>query len=139
MPPWRPNRGARRTRPATTDDSAAQMASSSSNDDHAAWSMVGDVVGDAAKQETARPGHALVTDHDQVGFGLFGDVEDRLGGLALDRMCLHLDPLLAGGRGGGVKNQIDVLARADLVLHIRRGAFLLAFDLPLRDRRVGAD
>jgi len=28
---------------------------------------MGDFVGDAAEQETARPGHALVADHDQVG------------------------------------------------------------------------
>ena len=57
---------------------------------------MGDVVGDAAEQEAAGPGHALVADHDQVGLGLFGDVEDRLGGVGLDRVGLDLDPLLAG-------------------------------------------
>ena len=82
---------------------------------------MGDVVGDAAEQEAAGSGHALVADHDQIGVGLFGDVEDRLGRLALDRVGLHLDPLLARRRGGGIEDQVDVLARADLVLDVSGG------------------
>ena len=72
-------------------------------------------------------------------FGLFGDVEDRLGRVALDRMGLDLDPLLAGVGGGGVEDEVDVLARADLVLDVGRGVALLALDLALGDRLVGAD
>jgi len=48
---------------------------------------------------------------------------------------LHLDPLLAGRRGCGVEDQVDVLAGADLILDVRGRAFLLAFDLALRERR----
>ena len=56
---------------------------------------MGDVVGDAAEEEAAGAGHPLVADDDQVGVGFLGDVEDRLGGVALDRVGLDLDPLLA--------------------------------------------
>jgi hypothetical protein len=79
---------------------------------------MGDVVGDAAEHEAAGAGHPLVADHDQVRLHLFGDVEDRLRRIALDRVGLDLDPLLAGVGGGGVEDEVDVLARADLVLDV---------------------
>jgi len=100
---------------------------------------VGDVVGDAAEQEAAGAGHALVADHDQVGLGLLGDVEDRLSGVGLYRVGLNLDPLFLGRGCGGVEDQVDVLARADLVLDVRRGAGLLAGDALIWDGGVGAD
>ena len=60
-------------------------------------------------------------------------------GRALDRVGLDLDPVFLGGRGGGVEHEVDVLARADLVLDVRRSALLLALDAAFRDRLVGAD
>ena len=42
-------------------------------------------------------------------------------------------------RGGGVEDQVDVLARADLVLDVGRGVALLALTRRFGDRRVGAD
>ncbi len=90
------------------------------DDDHAAGSVMGDVVGDAAEEEAAGAGHPLVADDDQVGVGFLGHVEDRVGGVALDRVCLDLDPLLLGGGGGGVEDEVDVLAGADLVLDVGR-------------------
>ena len=68
------------------------------DDDHAAGSVMGDVVGHAAEQEAARAGHPLVADDDQVGLGLFGDVEDRVRGVPLDRVGLDLDSLLLRAR-----------------------------------------
>ena len=62
-----------------------------------------------------------------------------LGGVALDRVGLDLDPLFAGVGGGGVEDEVDVLARAELVLDVSRGVALLVLDLALGDRRVGAD
>ena len=44
----------------------------------------------------------------------------------------HLDPLPARFRGGGIEDQVDVLARADLVLDVGRRAMLLAGHPPLR-------
>jgi len=99
---------------------------------------MGDVVRDAAEDEAAGAGHALVADHDQVRLDLFGGAEDRLGGVAFERMRGDLDPLLAGLGGGGVEDEVDVLARADLVLNIRRSIALLVFDLALGDRGEGA-
>ena len=99
---------------------------------------MGDFVGDAAEQEPAGAGHALVADHDQVGLGLFGDAEDRLGGVALDRVGLHLDAVFARIGGGGVEDQVDVLARADLVLDVGWGLQLLARDLGLAKTQQGA-
>ena len=46
---------------------------------------MGDLVRHAAEQEALGAGHALVADHDQVGVGLLGDVEDRVGRVALAR------------------------------------------------------
>ncbi len=100
---------------------------------------MGDVVGDAAEEEAAGAGHALVADDDQVGLGLFGDVEDGLGGIGLDRVGLHLHPLLAGCRGSGLEDEVDVLAGADLILDVSRGVVLLAIDLAFRQRLVSAD
>ena len=51
---------------------------------------MGDLVGDAAEQEAPGPGHALVADHDQVGLDLLGDVEDRVGRVALAGVGLDL-------------------------------------------------
>jgi hypothetical protein len=44
---------------------------------------MGDLVGHGAEQEALGAGHALVADDDEVGFLLLGDVEDRVGGVAL--------------------------------------------------------
>ena len=69
------------TDPPSSPDPPASLGRA--DDDHAAGSVMGDVVGDAAEQEAARAGHPLVADDDQVGLDLLGDVEDRVGGVAL--------------------------------------------------------
>jgi hypothetical protein len=52
---------------------------------------------------------------------------------------LHLDTLLPGLRGGGVEDEVDVLAGADLMLDVGRDVLLLPFQATLRDRLIGAD
>ncbi len=96
-------------------------------------------MGTLPKEEAAGAGHPLVAHHDQVGIGLFGDVENGLGGIGLDRVDLNLHPLLLGRGGGGVEDQVDVLARADLVVDVGRSVLPLPLDAPFRHRRVGAD
>ena len=53
---------------------------------------MGDLVRHRAEQEAPRAGHALVADDDEVGLRLLGHVEDRVGGIALPRVLLDLDP-----------------------------------------------
>ena len=45
--------------------------------------MVADAVGHRAQQEALGARHALVAHHDQVGVVLLGNVENRVGGIAL--------------------------------------------------------
>ena len=65
------------------------------DDHHAAGSVMRDLVRHAPEQEALGAGHALVADHDQVGALLLGDVEDRVGRVALARVSLHVDARLA--------------------------------------------
>ena len=53
--------------------------------------MVRHLVRHRPEQEALGAGHALVADHDQVAAPLLGDVEDRVGGIALAREGLDLD------------------------------------------------
>ena len=50
--------------------------------------MVGDLVGHRAQQEALGSGHAPVADHDQVTALLLGDIDDRVGRVALACECL---------------------------------------------------
>ena len=56
--------------------------------------------GTEPEQEALGARHALVADDDQVGLPLLGDVEDRVGRIALAGVRMDLDPglldLLAG-------------------------------------------
>ena len=74
------------------------------DDHHRARRVVGDLVRDRAEQEPLGPGHALVADDDQVGGALLGDVEDRVGRVALARVD--------GDRDAGVAGHGRRLARA---------------------------
>ncbi len=56
------------------------------DDQDAAGRVVRDLVRHGAEQEALRARHALVADHDQVGALLLGDVEDRVGRVALARV-----------------------------------------------------
>ena len=100
---------------------------------------MGDVVRHAAEEVAARPGHPFVADHDQVGLHLFGDVQDGVGRVALDRMGLRLDP--GGGRNDledilnlmqvvGMKERSDILRFASRFYPEARvsGKLLLAVD-----------
>ena len=96
-----------------------------------------DLVGHRAQQEALGAGHALVADDDEVGALLLGDVEDRVGRVALTREQRDLDALLLGHLGRGGERRVDVLARVDHPAHVvRRLRGLLA--QPRRpDRREG--
>jgi hypothetical protein len=48
--------------------------------------------GNAAERKALGPGHPLVAHHDQAGALLFGDLEDRVGRVALARVRLSRDP-----------------------------------------------
>ena len=56
------------------------------DDHHAAGGVMGDVVRDAAEDESFFPGHPFVADDDEVGVDFLGGVEDRVGRVALDRV-----------------------------------------------------
>ena len=60
------------------------------DDQHRAGRVVGDLVRHRAEQEALGAGHALVADDDQVGLLLLGDVEDRVGRVALARIQVDL-------------------------------------------------
>ena len=62
--------------------------------------MVRHLVRHRSEQEALGAGHAFVAHHDQVGVALLGDVEDGVGGIALARTEVDLDPLRAGELGG---------------------------------------
>ena len=92
-----------------------------------------------AEQEAPRPGHALVADDDQVGAALLGDVEDRVGGVALAGEDLHLDAGLADDVGGLAERLVDLLARVDHPLQVRGRLPRLLAQARLGDRLVGRD
>ena len=71
-------------------DALAARRSGRADDQHRAGRVVGDLVRHRAEQEALRAGHALVADDDQVGLLLLGDVEDRVGRVALARVDLDL-------------------------------------------------
>jgi hypothetical protein len=101
--------------------------------------VVADLVRHGAQQEALGAGHALVADDDQVGIGLLGDVEDRVGRVPLTRVRLGRDALLARHLDGLAQRRVDVLTRVDHPLQVgRRLVGLLAQALP-RHRLVGAD
>ena len=83
------------------------------------------------------PGHSLVADHDQIGADLLGDVEDRVGGIALPRMRLDVDPLLLGKPGGGLEGDVHVLARTQRIGHVAGHLALLLADATAGDRLEG--
>src|SRR5262245_8551488 len=103
-----------------------------------AGSVVRDLVRNAAEQEPARTGHSLVPDEDEVGVVLLGDVEDRIGGIALSRMGDDLDALLLRRRRRPVEHELNVLARIDRVRDVARDPRLLLPEPGLRHRLVGA-
>src|SRR6185295_11864919 len=65
-------------------------ASGRADDEDAAGGVVRNLVRHAAEQEPLGARHALVADHDQVGPGLLGDVQDRVGGISFTRKGLGL-------------------------------------------------
>ena len=95
-----------------------------------AWWLT--LVRHAAEQEPPRAGHALVADDDEVGALLLGDVEDRVGRVALAGVGLGLDAALARGLGGAAQRRVDVLARVDHPLHVGRGLLGLLAQPPAR-------
>ena len=61
-------------------------ASARADDQHRARGVVRHLVRDRAEQEALGARHALVADDDEVGADLLGDIEDRVGGVALARL-----------------------------------------------------
>ena len=113
---------ARRSSRATAAPDAARRAkrlrSGRADDQHRAGRVVGDLVRHRAEQEALGAGHALVADHDQVGFPLLGDVEDRVRGIALTRVHVDRHAGLAADRRGRLERRVDVLARVDRPLQV---------------------
>ncbi len=99
--------------------------SGGSDDQHRAGRVVRDLVRHAAEQEPLGARHALVADHDQVGVLLLGDVEDRVGRLALAGEGAHLDPGGLDSAAACVEDRVDILARAHGVCDVIRRLLLL--------------
>ena len=108
------------------------------DDQDGAGRVVRDLVGHRAQQEALGAGHALVAHDDQVGAALLGDVEDRVGGIALAREGLDLDTGLLRQLGGLRERGVDVLARVGHPLDVGRQLAGLLAQARLRDRLVGA-
>src|SRR5436305_6161053 len=88
--------------------------SSSPDDQHRARCVMGHLVRYRAEQEPLGAGHALVADHDQSRALLFGDIEDRVGGIALARERLNrFDAGLLGFVAGLLEQRHDIAVRAD--------------------------
>lgn len=100
--------------------------------------VVGNLVRHRTEQETAGPGHSLVADHDQVRVDFFGNLENRIGRIAVHRMPrdFHLEP--SGDRGRPVKGEIHVLAGTEFMCHVSRRAARLFLVTPVRNRLEGA-
>ena len=96
------------------------------DDQHRAGRVVRDLVRHRAEQEALGPGHALVADDDQVGALLLGDVEDRVGGVALARERLdRLRQRARASRCACSSTCEHVLARVDRPLASRGADALL--------------
>ena len=100
---------------------------------------MGDLVRHASEQEALRSRHALVADHDQIGLRLLGDVEDRVGRVALAGMRLSLDVLLPRLARRAVEHQANVLTWVDGVPDVAGELGRLVAQALLGDRREGAD
>ncbi len=61
------------------------------------------LLGTEPSRKRLAPRHALVADHDQIRAALLGDVEDRVGGVALASVDVDVDARLARRRGGGLQ------------------------------------
>jgi hypothetical protein len=99
--------------------------------------VVGDPVRHRAEQEAAGAGHPLVADDDQVRVALLGDVEDRVGRIALAGEGLDLDARLADAVGGLAERGVDLLARVDHPLQVAGRLTRLLAQARLGDRLVG--
>src|SRR5205823_2659631 len=99
-----------RQRPARRRGRPRRPALTRSDDQHAAGSVVADLVRHRSKQEPLRAGHALVAEHDQVGALLLGDVEDRVRRVALPDVDLRPQPHRARLARGLLQRGLDVLA-----------------------------
>ncbi len=69
--------------PGSPGSRALRERSGRADDQHRAGRVMGHLVRHRAEQEALRAGHPLVADDDQVGLLLLGDVEDRVGRVAL--------------------------------------------------------
>ncbi len=82
--------------------------------------MVGHLVRNRTKQEPLGARHALVAHYDQVRALLFGDVEDRVRGIALAWVHVDSDPGLARQSSRRLECGVDILAWAYGPLQVLR-------------------
>ena len=110
------------------------------DDQHRAGRVVGDLVRHGAEQEALGAGHALVADDDQVGAALLGDVEDRVGRIALARVGARLDAGRARRRSAASRSVASTSSRG-LTIHCRSAGTWRASSRSrwLGDRLVGGD
>ena len=101
---------------------------------------MGDLVRNRPEQEPLCAGHAEVADDDQIRALLLGDVEDRVGRVALPGE--RLDLLEAHGAGLRLRRREqgqDVLTGIDDPLQVRRHVDVRVAQALARDGLVGAD
>ena len=128
---------------ATSHDAVAALSAAYGrpHDQHRARRVVRDLVRDRAEQEALRAGHAAVADDDQIGALLLGDVEDRVGGVALarERLDLARRPRRRASCSASLEQREHVLARVDHPLEVLRDLDALVAQPLVGDRLVGAD
>src|SRR3954454_5549783 len=98
-----------------------------------------DLVRHGAEQEALGSGHALVADDDEVGVGLLGDVEYRVGRITLAGVDVRVDAGLLGLIGRLLERVVDVLAGVDHPLQVLGSLLGLLAQTRVGDRLVGAD
>ena len=128
-PPGRRARPCRRPQPPRSTRRAVTLASRRPDDQHGARGVMGDLVRHGSEQEPLGSREAAVADDDQVGALLFGDIENRVGRVALARERLDLAD--AGGTrlgSGLLEDREHVLSRLDHPLCRRHRNALVARD-----------
>src|SRR6476659_9207846 len=104
--------------PAARGEPRPRLLSGSADDVDAGGGVVRHLVRHAAQQEALGARHSLVAHHDQVGIDLLGDVQDRVGGIALAWVRRRLDTLLLRHADRALERHVDVLTRAGRVLDV---------------------
>ena len=118
---------------------ASRRRHSRPDDEHRAGRVVGDLVRHRAEQEALGAGHALVADDDEVRAALLGDVEDRVGRIALTGEDLDRRRRPRGSRAAAASSVASTSSRG-LMIQCRSSRHGDRLAQPrVGDRLVGAD